>query len=737
MAFSEAGLDLEKTRHTVEHALAESCDCHCHLELGAASSAPSAAAESEERSLCIALFCRGEQVARASMTRLLNARPFAGRELQLARAIAEHAGVALGNALALHAERIGHAQAQRAVLELREMELKFTGLSASGILGIVVRDLHGKVVEINDSLLELLGYQRREILSGEVSWRALTPPEWLAAEARALEHMSLSRVGALREKEYVRKDGKRVPALVGSVLIGGARELVMSFVLDLTDRKEAQAAVERLRAERAADVKFRALLESAPDAMVIVDDSGTIVLVNGRVESLFGYSRTELIGQPIERLMPSRFRTPHLAHRGRYFREQSIRPMGAELDLYGERKDGSEFPIEVSLSPLQTETGLLVSSAIRDITDRRKADQQRARLAALVESSDDAIIGKTLGGIVTSWNRGAEHLFGYSSAEIIGHSISLIVPSEREPEFITILADVAKGDVRHLDTVRRRKDGVNVNVSLTVSPVRDVTGRVIGVSKVARDVTARRRAELALARAKDQAEAASQELEAFSYSVAHDLRAPLRGMNGFARLLLSEYEAAFDEQGKDWLNEILLNATRMGALIDALLSLSRVSRSELQPVLVDLSQVVRSIAVELTSGDRERVAEFSIQEGLRAELDPTLARAILENLLGNAWKFTQRRPRALIEFGQTTAAGQNAYFVRDNGAGFDMAYASKLFAPFQRLHSNVEYSGTGIGLATVQRIVRRHGGRIWAESALGEGATFYFEIPSRMHSPDP
>jgi PAS domain S-box-containing protein len=333
--------------------------------------------------------------------------------------------------------------------------------------------------------------------------------------------------------------------------------------------------------------------------------------------------------------------------------------------------------------------------------------------------------------VITSWNDGACRLFGYSAEEMVGKPISLLVPGEREQEEPIILETVAKGEVKRFDTVRLRKDGRHIDVSVTVSPVRDATGKVVGISKVARDITDRRRAETSLARAKDAAEAANRELEAFSYSVAHDLRAPLRGMNGFAQLLLDTYRDKLDADGQDFLQEILLNANKMGDLIDGLLSLARVTRSDLQREHADLSEIVRETTARLRAAEPHREVEVTVPDALSADVDPRLARALFENLLGNAWKFTSKQPAARIEFGAIERDGAPVFFVRDNGAGFDMAFANKLFAPFQRLHTVDEFAGTGIGLATVQRIVHRHEGRIWAEGTVGCGASFYFTIPAR------
>jgi len=220
--------------------------------------------------------------------------------------------------------------------------------------------------------------------------------------------------------------------------------------------------------------------------------------------------------------------------------------------------------------------------------------------------------------------------------------------------------------------------------------------------------------------------AVNEELEAFAYSVSHDLRAPLRGIDGFSQVLLEDYPDKLDEQGKDYLQRVRTASQRMAQLIDDMLSLSRVTRSEMQRTTVDLSELAEMIAMELKESQPERQVEFTVAKGLTANGDARLIRVLLENLLDNAWKFTNKHPNARIEFGVTQHEGKQAYFVRDDGIGFDMTYADKLFGAFQRLHSTDEFSGTGIGLATVQRIIHRHGGSVWAEGTVGQGATFYF-----------
>jgi len=222
--------------------------------------------------------------------------------------------------------------------------------------------------------------------------------------------------------------------------------------------------------------------------------------------------------------------------------------------------------------------------------------------------------------------------------------------------------------------------------------------------------------------------AANTELDAFAYSVSHDLRAPLRSIDGFSQVLLEDYSAKLDEAGQDSLRRVRAATQRMGTLIDDLLKLARVTRTEIRAEAVDLSHMAQEIATELQRATPDRQVEFAIAPGLKAEGDARLLRVVLENLLRNSWKYTAKQPEPRVEFGSVEANGGRAFMVRDNGAGFDMKYADKLFGVFQRLHSAAEFEGTGVGLATVRRIINRHGGRIWAEGAVDQGATFYFTL---------
>jgi PAS domain S-box-containing protein len=275
----------------------------------------------------------------------------------------------------------------------------------------------------------------------------------------------------------------------------GRPERMTGVNWDVTERREAEEKLREAAKRLVAEGKFRELLEGAPDGVVVADRAGRIVLVNSQAESLFGYDRNELIGKPVDMLVPTRFRRQHPAHRAAYSRDPHLRPMGAGMELFALRKDGTECPVEISLSPLDTEDGPLVSSTIRDITERKRVERSRDQLAAIVDYSDDAIIGKSIEGLVLNWNRGAERLYGYTADEMLGRSIAVLLPPGQEEEFSGIVARLERGEIINEETVRRRKDGVLIDVALTISPIRDSHGCITAASAIARDISERKRAD--------------------------------------------------------------------------------------------------------------------------------------------------------------------------------------------------------------------------------------------------
>jgi PAS domain S-box-containing protein len=358
-------------------------------------------------------------------------------------------------------------------------------------------------------------------------------------------------------------------------------------------------------------------------------------------------------------------------------------------------------------------------------------------LAAIVNSSDDAIIGKTTDGMITTWNPAAERMYGYTAAEIIGQPIAVLCPLDRVAEIQGILSKIRAGErVSYRETLRQRKDGTIFPVSVAISPVWDDRHGLVGASSIARDISERYRIQAELRLRTADLECAYRDLETFSYSVSHDLRAPLRALDGLSSALLEDCGRSLSDAGLGYTKRIRAAAEQMTLLIEDLLNLARVSRAEIRPQMTDLGAEVARIAGELQDQEPDRQVHFIIQQPVWATADLTLIRTVLQNLLDNAWKYTSRREDATIEFGMTPdGASCNRFYLRDNGAGFDSAYAGKLFEPFERLHTAAQFPGTGVGLASVRQIVERHGGRVWADGAPGAGATFYFTLPTNEPAP--
>lgn len=350
---------------------------------------------------------------------------------------------------------------------------------------------------------------------------------------------------------------------------------------------------------------------------------------------------------------------------------------------------------------------------------------------SLLEASLDPLVAINLEGKITDVNEATAKVTGLSRAELIGTEFSnYFTEPEKAKESYQLV--FAQGFVTNYPLTIGRLDGKLTDVLYNASVYKDEHGKVLGVFAAARDVTAQKQAEEKIRLRTAELHAVNDELEAFSYSVSHDLRAPLRAIDGFSQALLEDYSNQLDEQGKNYLDRVRAATQRMGQLIDDMLTLSRITRAEMRRESVNLSAIANDVLEELQKEQPETKVEWHVEPKLVAEGDPQLLRVMLTNLLGNAWKYTGKTAGAKIEFGaKQNTDGVTDFFVRDNGAGFDMTYADKLFGAFQRLHTPDEFPGTGIGLATVQRIIHRHGGKVRGEGVPNQGATFYFSFPAK------
>jgi PAS domain S-box-containing protein len=461
----------------------------------------------------------------------------------------------------------------------------------------------------------------------------------------------------------------------------------------------------------------RGLLESSVDALLTVDSELLITDVNETMCGMVGRPRDELVGSSFS----DHFLDGNEAIAGvrRAFSQGAI----TNHDLTLQVSDGRMLPVSFNAGVYRDAAGEVagVFASARDVTVHKVLEHQlleaQSYTRSLFESSIDPMMVTDTDGVIMDVNRQMELLTQCPRAALIGSPFGDFVTEPAHAER-GIKETVRDGSVANLELTTRARDGHETVVSYNATTFVDRDEAVRGVFATARDITEFKERTSAL-------EASNRELEAFSYSVSHDLRAPLRAIEGFSRAIERRTGGQLDDEAQDMLARVRAATKKMGTLIDALLDLSRLSRRELTLKRVDISTLAAEIEAELRAGDQTRGVEFVIEDGLSAVADSRLARTVLENLLANAWKFTSQREDARIEL---ASAGEASFVVRDNGAGFDPAYAAKLFTPFERLHREDEFTGTGIGLATVQRIVHRHGGQLRAEGNVGDGAAFYFDF---------
>ncbi|HEY9836436.1 MAG TPA: PAS domain S-box protein, partial [Vampirovibrionales bacterium] len=497
---------------------------------------------------------------------------------------------------------------------------------------------------------------------------------------------------------------------------------VAGLATDITDRKTAERAIQ------ASQARLAGLVEIACDGIISVDSNQQITLFNQGAERIFGYDAAEVLGQPLDLLMPSRFVVDHRLQVQNFGKTSGrTQSMGERREITARRSDGTEFPAEASISKLEIDGEQIFTAILRDVSDRKRTEAALSQLAAIVEDSEDAILSKTLEGTVVSWNASAYKLFGYSSAEAIGQSIfTLIVPSDRHSEETHLLNKIAQGEsVQQFETVRMRKNDTPIHVALTISPVKDGRGKIIGISTIARDISERRQIE----RMKNE----------FISIVSHEIRTPLTSIRGAIGLLASGMYQNKPERVQRMLEIALTDSDRLVRLVNDILDLERLESGRLE-LVKERCDAAHAIAQAV-----EGVQAIADKEGVRFCLPPGTAtvwaspdalQQILTNLLSNAIKFS---PSQSIITLTVQPQWQGVLFaVRDSGRGIPADKLEMIFNPFQQVDASDsrQKGGTGLGLTICKRIVHQHGGRIWVESTLGEGSTFYFTLPDPPSSPE-
>jgi len=496
-----------------------------------------------------------------------------------------------------------------------------------------------------------------------------------------------------------------------------------------------------------------AILDAAPDATLVVDEQGRVVLANLQVERVFGGSRSEIIGAPLDRLLPLRYRQRHGRHLASFFANPRVRPMGAGLELLALRSGRDEFPVEISLSPIRVAGTPMVIATIRDVTERKRLEEAlRSSEARFRGTLDTMLEGCQIIG--HDWryryvNEAAAKQGRSPAAALLGHLMMEVHPGiETTPAFAILKRCMDDRTPAEVENEFIYPDGTRAWFQLAIQPVPE------GIFVLSLEITRRKHIEEQIRKLNVELEhrvqertrelqrvntelqsrtialeAANKELDGFSYSVSHDLRAPLRAIDGFSRLLEEACGSKVDAEGLRFLAMIRTQCHKMAQLIDDLLTFARMGRKPIAASEINMEALAREVFEEVCGQAGMKSVGLQVGPLPPAWGDPSLIRQVWTNLLSNAIKYSATREQPQITVSGQARTAETEYCVRDNGVGFDMQYYNKLFAVFERLHSAEEFPGSGVGLAIVHRIVSRHGGRVWAEAKENEGAAFYFTLP--------
>lgn len=521
---------------------------------------------------------------------------------------------------------------------------------------------------------------------------------------------------------------------------------------EIAERKQAEQQLQQLNQslelkvqERTAalakqEAQLRDFLDNATDLIQSVSPEGQILFVNHAWKTTLGYNDTDLSQMSVFQII----HPDDIPHCQSIMQQLFATPEDViAMETRFITKDGREILVEGNIN-CRIENGQPVASRgiFHDVTQRKRATQELQNSKQFLELILDTIplyiFWKDQKSVYQGCNKHWAVMAGLEKPEhVVGITDQQLPWTDDERDWY-LQCDrkviTAGQPLLNIQEPQTQADGQKKWRQANKVPIRDATGQIVGLLGTIEDITERKQIEEQLQQYTSQLEVSNQELEAFAYSVSHDLRAPLRAINGFSQALLEDYGDILDETGKDYFNRIRKNASRMGLLIDDLLTLSQVARAAMHYVTINLSDLVQELASELQTSAPDRPVEWVIVHDVTVYADATLMRVVLTNLLHNAWKFTSHHPTARITFGVLHQNEEPLYFIQDDGAGFDVAYAKMLFRVFQRLHTIHEFPGTGIGLAIVERAIRRHGGKVWAEGAIEQGATFYFTIPRPLHS---
>ena len=506
--------------------------------------------------------------------------------------------------------------------------------------------------------------------------------------------------------------------------------LVTAAIRDISVRKDAEKHLAQMEG------RYRGLLEAAPDAMVVVNQGGEIVLLNVQAEKQFGYRRDELVGQKVKNIIPEGFAERLIADGTRTAAEALAQQIGTGIELTGRRKDGSEFPIEIMLSPLESAEGILVTAAIRDISVRKDAEkhlaQMEGRYRGLLEAAPDAMVVVNQGGEIVLLNVQAEKQFGYRRDELVGQKVKNIIPegfAER------LIADGLRSapktrwrsrSVRGLSSHGRRKDGSEFPIEIMLSPLESAEG--ILVTAAIRDISARKKAEAHLLQKVEELNRSNEELGQFAYIASHDLQEPLRMVASYTQLLSRRYKGKLDADADEFIAFAVDGASRMQRLIQDLLAYSRVGTKGKDLLDTSSEEALQQALVNLRGAIEESGALVTHDPLPTVLADEMQLTQLFQNLVGNAIKY-QNPGIPRIHISAARNGGKKWIFsVKDNGLGIDPQYFERIFGMFQRLHKREEFAGTGIGLAICKKIVERHGGSISVESQPGQGSTFSFAL---------